>query len=314
MASRSISGIHHITAIAGDAQRNLDFYTGVLGLRLVKLTVNFDDPGTYHFYFGNEGGGPGSILTFFPWPGAPRGVVGNGHVEASAFAVPPAAIDYWTARLSEHGATPEPVTQRFGDSVLRFTDPDGLPLEIVGTSDADPSRAWARGPVPIEHATCGFHGATLAEEGYERTAALLEVMGFQLVGNEGARYRYRASDDPASIVDLLCAPDGRPGRLGVGTVHHIAFRTPSDEEQSAWREELVDRGFNVSPIMDRIYFHSIYLREPGGVLFEIATDPPGFALDEAPEQLGTRLMLPPWMESNRSELDARLPRLTRHDL
>jgi glyoxalase family protein len=314
MAIRTISGIHHITAIAGDPQRNLDFYTSVLGLRLVKLTVNFDDPGTYHFYFGNQGGGPGSILTFFPWPTAPRGSVGNGQVAASAFAVSPASIDYWMSRLAEHHASPEQADPRFGDPVVRFVDPDGLPLEIIGTVAADSTKAWSGGPVPVEHAACGFHSATLAEEGYEKTAALLEVMGFQLVGNEGSRYRYKASGEPASIIDVLCAPDGRQGRMGVGTVHHIAFRTPDDEQQGQWREDLVQRGFNVSPIMDRIYFHSIYLREPGGVLFEIATDPPGFALDESPDQLGTRLMLPPWLETHRSQLEPRLPRLTRNDL
>ncbi len=314
MSTRAISGIHHITAIAGDPQRNLDFYTRVLGLRLVKLTVNFDDPGTYHFYFGNEGGGPGSILTFFPWPTAPRGTVGNGQVGASAFAVPPESIDYWVARLAQHQASPERIDSRFGDPVVRFVDPDGLPLEIVGTPEADSTRAWAGGSVPAPHATCGLHSATLAEEGYERTALLLEVMGFQLVGSEGSRYRYRASDDAAAIIDVLCAPDGRQGRLGVGTVHHIAFRTPDDEQQGQWREDLVERGYNVSPIMDRIYFHSIYLREPSGVLFEVATDPPGFALDESPDQLGTQLMLPPWLEAHRSQLQQRLPRLTRNDL
>ncbi len=313
MSTRPLSGIHHITAIAGDPQRNLDFYTRVLGLRLVKLTVNFDDPGTYHFYFGNEHGGPGSILTFFPWPTAPRGTVGSGQVGATAFAVPPESIDFWVARLAQHQASPERADHRFGDPVVRFVDPDGLPIEIVGTPEADPTRAWTKGPVPAPHATCGFHSATLAEEGYERTASLLEIMGYQLVGNEGARYRYRASNDTAAIIDVLCTPDGRQGRLGVGTVHHIAFRTPNDEEQGQWREDLVGRGYNVSPIMDRIYFHSIYLREPGGVLFEVATDPPGFALDESPDQLGTHLMLPPWLETHRSQLEQRLPRLTRHD-
>ena len=314
MSTRGISGIHHITAIAGDPQRNLDFYTRVLGLRLVKLTVNFDDPGTYHLYFGNEGGQPGSILTFFPWPTAPRGTVGNGQVGATAFAVLPESIDYWVARLVQHQASAERLEPRFGDPVVRFVDPDGLPLEIVGAPDADPERAWTGGPVPAPHAICGFHCATLAQEGYERTASLLEVMGFQLVGNEGARYRYKAAGDAASMIDVLCTPDGRQGRLGVGTVHHIAFRTPNDEEQGQWREDLVRRGYNVSPIMDRIYFHSIYLREPGGVLFEVATDPPGFALDESSDTLGTRLMLPPWLETHRSQLEQRLPRLTRHDL
>lgn len=310
MATRTISGIHHITAIAGDPQRTHDFYTDVLGLRLVKLTVNFDDPGTYHFYFGNEGGSPGSILTFFPWPTAPRGSVGNGQVSATSFAVPAASIDYWMARLAEHDAFPERLDARFGDAVIGFVDPVGLPLEIVGTPQANSVQAWKDSAIPAEHAACGFYSATLSEEGYERTASLLEVMGFELVGNEGSRYRYRVSDQPAATIDVVCAPDAKFGRMGVGTVHHIAFRTPTDDQQRTWREELVERGFNVSPIMDRIYFHSIYLREPGGVLFEIATDPPGFALDETPAELGTHLKLPPWLETQRAQLEQSLPQLT----
>lgn len=300
-----------MTAIAGEPQRNLDFYTRVLGLRLVKLTVNFDDPGTYHLYFGNDEGTPGSILTFFPWPGIPRGAVGNGQVSATAFAVPIGTVDAWVARLGDYGTTPTAVDVRFGEAIVHFTDPDGLPLEIVGTPHADPSRAWTRGPVPAAYAICGFHGATLAQGGHEGTAAVLDIMGFRLQGTEGSRYRYVAADGPGTIVDVLSSPEGLPGRLGAGTVHHIAFRTPDDEQQAAWRQELSRRGYDVSPIMDRTYFHSIYFREPGGVLFEIATDPPGFATDESKDQLGERLMLPPWLESHRAQIEQRLPRLTR---
>jgi len=311
MATRTITGIHHITAIAGDPQRNLDFYTTVLGLRLVKLTVNFDDPGTYHFYFGNHAGTPGSILTFFPWPNIRKGVIGSGQVTATTFAIPARSVAYWLRRLTEHGLTPNESGERFGERVIAFADPDGLPLELVATPHPDPSVAWKDGPVEPEHAICGFHSATLSEEGYEQTALLLQdTMGFDFAGNEGNRFRYKARNGSVgAIVDVVCTPDGRFGRLGAGTVHHIAWRTPDDDQQLIWRKDLVTLGYNVSPVMDRTYFHSIYYREPGGVLFEIATDPPGFALDESPEHLGERLMLPPQYESERSTLEHALPTL-----
>jgi glyoxalase family protein len=312
MAPPTITGIHHITAIAGDPQRNLDFYTTVLGLRLVKLTVNFDDPATYHFYFGNDAGTPGSILTFFPWVNIRRGVIGAGQVTATTFAMPAHSMVYWQQRLSEHRITSTDSGARFGDRVLAFADPDGLPLELVATPDANPSAAWKGSPVEPEHAICGFHSATLSEEGYEQTARLLhDTMGFALVGDEGNRFRYQAAGGGVgAIVDVLCTPDARFGRLGAGTVHHIAWRTPDDTQQLTWREDLVALGYNVSPVMDRTYFHSIYYREPGGVLFEIATDPPGFALDEAPEHLGERLMLPSQYESIRPALEEGLPKLS----
>jgi glyoxalase family protein len=304
----NISGIHHITAIAGDPQANLDFYSTVLGLRLVKLTVNFDDPQTYHFYFGNEDGTPGTILTFFPWPHARKGVVGSSQVTAITFAIPMGAAAYWRARLSEYGVAAVDADARFGESVLALTDPDGLPLELIAT-DADAALAWKSGPVDVEHAIRGFHSATVSEEGYEQTALLLtDVMGFTPVGSEDNRFRYQASGGRhAAVVDILCAPAGRSGRLGTGTVHHIAWRTPDDGQQRDWRGELARRGYNVTPVIDRQYFHSIYYREPGGVLFEIATDPPGFAIDEPREHLGERLMLPPQYESARAALEQVLP-------
>ena len=310
MASHSIIGIHHITAIASDPQRNLDFYAQVLGLRLVKRTVNFDDPGTYHLYFGNKHGAPGSILTFFPWPGARRGTIGNGQVSATAFAVQPDALAFWRARLAEEGMLVEDVT-RFGETVLRFRDPDGLPLEFVGTAHANSDEAWTISSVPRQSAICGFHSATLSEEGYERTAALLQQpMGMRFIDNEGNRFRYVGESSGAgAIVDVVCAPDGSAGRSGAGTVHHIAWRTADDVQQQLWRSSLVDGGYNVSPILDRTYFHSIYFREPGGVLFEIATDPPGFATDEPIEHLGERLMLPRWLEPQRAVVEQQLPRL-----
>jgi glyoxalase family protein len=306
-----IPGIHHITAITGHPQANLDFYTQLLGLRLVKLTVNFDDPTTYHFYFGNDQGSPGSILTFFPWPGIPRGRVGNGQVSATAFAVAPTAIDYWTSRLEQHSVTARDAAVRFGERVLRFEDPDGLPIELVGSASADPARAWRRGPIAVEHAICGFHSATLSEEGYEETARLLDLLGFTHSNTEGNRYRYAAAarDDAGAIVDVLCAPDGHSGRQGGGTIHHIAWRTEDHAQQALWRTDLVRAGLNVTPIIDRTYFQSIYFREPGGILFEIATDPPGFAIDEAEEHLGERLMLPSWLEADRRRIVEALPAL-----
>ncbi len=311
MSSLTITGIHHVTAIASDPQRNLDFYTEALGLRLVKLTVNFDDPGTYHFYFGNNEGSPGSILTFFPWPGIRRGSVGNGQVSATAFAVPAESLDFWRTRLRDSGTPVEEAGERFGEPVLRCADPDGMPFELIGSADASPERAWPGGSVPLEHAIGGFHSATLSEEGYEKTSSLLRnTMGLRLVGHETNRFRYVAGmGGSGTIVDVLCAPDRRHGSLGAGTVHHIAWRTPDDRQQKEWRSGLVAAGYNVSPIMDRSYFHSIYFREPGGVLFEIATDPPGFATDEPIEMLGQRLMLPPWVESERPLVEKALPRL-----
>jgi catechol 2,3-dioxygenase-like lactoylglutathione lyase family enzyme len=300
----SMPGIHHVTAITADAQKNIDFYTGVLGLRLVKLTVNFDDPGSYHLYYGDELGRPGTILTFFAWPGAPRGRTGPPQVTATSFAVPPAASEFWAERLRQ------PAWSRFGDPVLGFADPDGMRLEIVATARPG-GQTTLRGPVPTESAIRGFHGVTLSEEGYETTARLLtDVMGFRADGNEGNRFRYGApAGDFASAVDLLCVPDARRGGMGTGVVHHVAFRTPDDEQQRTWRAELVRQGYNVSSVMDRTYFHSIYFREPCGVLFEVATDGPGFSADQPPEELGTRLMLPPWLEPQRSELERVLPPL-----
>jgi len=280
----------------------------------VKRTVNFDDPGTYHLYFGNDEGTPGSILTFFPWPGVPRGTVGNGQVSATSFAVPPGSLDYWASRMTAHQVVTGAVTERFGEPVMSFEDPDGLPLELIATGHARPGRAWSGGSVDAAQAICGFHSATLAEEGYERTASLLvETMGWKLVGEDANRYRYAAgaSGSAGAIVDIVCAPDTRLGRSGGGTVHHIAWRTPDDAHQKLWRSALVGAGYNVSPVMDRTYFHSIYYREPGGVLFEIATDPPGFAIDESRDHLGERLMLPDWLESQRAAVVAALPPLVR---
>ena len=312
-----IRGLHHVTAIASDPQRNLDFYVGLLGLRFVKRTVNFDDPGTYHFYFGDRCGTPGTILTFFPWPGARRGIRGTGQVEATAFAIPAKSIGYWLERLKQQHVTAERIATRFGEEVIRLLDPDGLVIELIASAvavaAAVPGAAispWPESPVPAEHALHGFHSVSAALEGYERTARLLtETFGYRLVHESGNRFRFVSADDSAlgRIIDLLCQPDTAMGRVAAGSVHHIAFRAKDEAEQLQWRERLVDLGYNVTPVIDRTYFHSIYFREPGGVLFEIATEPPGFTLDEKVEELGTHLRLPPWMESARSQIEEALP-------
>jgi glyoxalase family protein len=308
--SKEILGIHHITAIAGDPQANLDFYSGLLGLRLVKLTVNFDDPGTYHLYYGDGVGHPGTILTFFPWPHAPKGRHGTGQVTHTAFAVPASALDYWTDRLHRRGVGFSKSADRFGEKVITFADPDGLTIELVFTASVNVDRVYQAGAVPVESALHGFHSATLAEEGYQRTAELVELLGFRLAAQEGNRFRYATgAGEPGAMIDILCAPEEPRGSVLVGTVHHIAFRTRDDDQQLEWLKEITRRGYNTSPVMDREYFHSIYFREPGGILFEIATDPPGFAINESIETLGSKLVLPPWLEPRRAQLEAVLPPL-----
>src|SRR5271169_4364325 len=306
-----ILGIHHVTAIAGDPQRNIDFYAGVLGLRLVKLTVNYDDPTTYHLYYGDGQGHPGTIMTFFPWPGAMSGRIGTGQLTVTSFAVPENSLGYWKERLIERVTLVQEARSEFGERLLFFTDPDGLQLELVATPHANPDRVWNQGPVPMDFAIRGFHHVTLSEIGYERTASLLtDTLGFKRVQGQGSRFRYSAGSGlPGTIVDLICAPEGLPGRVAVGTVHHVAWRTPTNEQQAEWRETIRDLQYNVTPIIDRTYFHSIYFREPGGVLFEIATDPPGFAVDEPAEKIGTSLVLPTWLESERRELQRVLPQI-----
>src|SRR6266480_2225252 len=282
-----IPGLHHVTAIASDPQRNLDFYVEVLGLRFVKRTVNFDDPGTYHFYFGDRRGTPGTILTFFAWPGARRGIRGTGQVEATAFAISPDSIGYWLERLKQQHVTAERASPRFGEEVIRLIDPDGLLIELIASNSHGQIDLWPDSHVPAEHAVRGFHSVSAALEGYERTARLLTVsFGYRLVDESGNRFRFASADDsaPGRIVDLLCQPDTTMGRVAAGSVHHIAFRAKDEAEQLKWREHLVDLGYNVTPVIDRTYFHSIYFREPGGVLFEIATEPPGFTLDEKVEE------------------------------
>ncbi|MBV8279378.1 MAG: ring-cleaving dioxygenase [Verrucomicrobia bacterium] len=306
-----ILGLHHVTAVAGDPQRNLDFFSGVLGMRLVKLTVAFDHPSNYHLYYGDGKGTPGSILTFFPWPSVMKGRHGNGQTAAISFALPLDALVYWTDRLKEHSIRITLTEERFGESVIEFFDPDGLRIELVATKNVDEDRIWELGPVPAEYAIRGFHSVTLAVEGYDPTSTLLtDHLGFAKVGREGDRFRFSIGDGRSRVVtDIVCAPHLPRGRAGIGCVHHVAWRTPNDTQQKEWLDKIRKLHYDVSPVRDRKYFHSIYFREPGGVLFEIATDQPGFGVDEPEEALGTHLVLPPWLESQRAQLENALPSL-----
>jgi len=310
-ATPLINGLHHVTAVCGDPRANVAFYSGMLGLRLVKKTVNFDDPGTYHLYYGDGVGSPGTIMTFFPWVGTPSGREGTGQVSAVSFATSDAGLPWWEGRLREHAIEVRGPMRRFDETYLQFADPDGLSLEIVTTPLAPRYAAWSKSPVPPQFALQGFHAVTLAEAGYELTHALLTAqMGFTALRDESARFRYQApGKGAASFVDVLCQPGARHGLPGNGTVHHVAFSVSDDAAQAHWRDKLRRLGYNVSPVMDRTYFHSIYYREPGGILFEIATDRPGFAVDEPVESLGGSLMLPRQYEPLRREIESSLPPL-----
>jgi glyoxalase family protein len=305
------SGIHHVTAISGEPQRNVDFYVGLLGVRLVKRTVNFDDPGTYHLYYGDGAGSPGSIMTFFPWDGAPKGRIGAGQLTVTSFSFPASSLGYWTERLVESGIRFEKPEDRFGETVLRFPDPDGLRLELVASSD-DRREGWSEGPLPPEHAVRGFHHVTLLSTAPGSTTRLMtETLGFRQTGEAEGRTRFEAGDGgPGNTVDVANGSGFPRGTMGVGTVHHVAFRVPDEETQLELREKVAALGYNVTHVLDRNYFRSIYFREPGGVLFEIATDPPGFTADEDPERLGESLKLPPWLEPRREQLEEVLPPLS----
>lgn len=295
------SGIHHITAIVGDPQENIDFYAGVLGLRLVKKTINFDDPGTYHFYFGDEAGSPGTIITFFPWADAYKGRVGDGQVGVTSYMVPKGSLAFWSDRLSKFNIS-SVQKQRFGETCLVLEDPHGLQLELVEREGGN-RNGWAFGGVTPEVAIKGFAGATLLSAHPEQTAHLLKhVMGLERVGTEGGFARFRSSGDIGNIIDLKLEP-GRRGQMGVGTVHHIAWRAENDENQLLWKQHVEAGGYQVTPVQPRQYFNAVYFREHGEILFEIATDPPGFALDEPKEDLGKNLMLPEWYEPQRDKIE-----------
>ncbi len=312
MEKPALGGIHHVTAIAGDARSNVEFYVGLLGLRLVKRTVNFDDPGTYHLYYGDEVGNPGSILTFFPWAHAVRGGRGVGETIATAFSVPEGALGFWRDRLAGRGvAFEEPNDRLFRESVLTLLDPDGMKLELVAHPGAEDRAPWAGSGIPERAAIRGFHSVTLSERALGPTVELLVgTMGFRPVVSGGGRSRFAVGPGGAGAeIDLIEDPAGDRGRSGRGTVHHVAFRVEDAAAQEAWLADLAAHGLHVTPIQDRQYFHSIYYREPGGVLFELATDPPGFTFDEPVATLGTGLMLPPWLEAARPRIVASLPRL-----
>jgi glyoxalase family protein len=307
-----IVGLHHVTAIASSPQQNLDFYTEVMGLRFVKRTVNFDDPGSYHFYFGDDSGSPGTILTFFAWPGASRGHTGVGEVASTGFNIPLESIEFWEQHLLANGMPVERSGRRFEEDVLTFPDPDGMKIELVGSAGAGPVNAPRFASIPPEHAIRGFSGVTLLVHRPEPTAAILNIMGFQKASEEKGRIRFAAEGSAhGNHIDLLVDAEGRYGDLGAGTVHHIAFRASDDAAQREWRTEIA-KHLNVTQVLDRTYFHSIYFREPGGVLFELATDPPGFSFDEPLESLGEELRIPPWLESHRSVIKKKLPAIELH--
>ncbi len=307
----NLLGLHHITAMASDPRANFDFYTRILGLRFIKKSVNQDDPGTYHLYYGDYAGSPGTALTFFPWPGLRRGRPGTGQAYATAFSIPAASLSFWQERLAKLSITTEPVATRFGDQVLTAFDPDGLRLELIATHEPDPRSPAPSKNVPEAHGIRGFHSSTLGLIDAQATATVMtKLMGYRLVGKEGLRARYTvAGGGPGSYVDLLTDPALPRGLNGAGTIHHVAFRTPTDASQSQAHSEITRTGLHISPIIDRAYFKSIYYREPAGVLFEIATDQPGFAIDEPLATLGTKLGLPPLLEPHRAEIEAALPPL-----
>lgn len=297
-------GIHHITAIVGHPQENVDFYAGVLGLRLVKKTINFDDPGTYHLYFGDEGGNPGTIITFFPWPNAYKGRIGDGQVGVTSYAVPTGALPFWEERLTKFKIN-FTKTERFGETSLQFEDTHGLRLELVEREEGKKSD-WEFGGINSDVAIKGFGGAILFTSSPGQTAQVLEdAMGLEKVGEEGEMIRFKSTGDIGNIIDVKITPNGR-GTMGVGTVHHIAWRAKDDADQLAWKAYIEEKGFGVTPVQDRSYFNAIYFREHGEILFEIATDPPGFATDETKEELGEGLKLPPQYEQHRSQLNERL--------
>ena len=307
-----LSGIHHVTSIASSARRNLDFYTRTLGLRLVKKTVNFDDPGSYHFYYGNSAGRPGTILTFFAWEGAAPGRLGVGETQETVFSIPEGSIGYWTQRLIERGVAHDPLAKRFGATTIAFKDQDGTRLALSGVNGVETKPGWSAGGVPAEHAIRGFHSVSLLLAEAGPTAAILtNVFGFAAGGSEGATQRFQAPGvGLGEIIDLRTAGEFLSARQGAGSVHHIAFRAAGDAEQAAMVRKLMqDHQLRTTEQKDRNYFRSVYFREPGRVLFEIATDPPGFAIDESPNSLGEALKLPPFLEGRRAAIEAALPTL-----
>jgi glyoxalase family protein len=309
--STPIVGLHHVTAIASDPQRNLDFYTQALGLRFVKRTINFDDPGTYHFYFGDDIGSPGTVLTFFPWPNATKGRVGAGEVIATSFSIPPSSLDFWAERLTGKGIV-FTEGQRFSSRLLSLQDPDGMVIELVEHQEKQATRPPRYSDIDVNYAIQAFYGVTLLERSLEGTEQLLELMGLAKVADEGGIVRFAPKGEAfGRFIEIKIDPTAPTGRMGAGTVHHIAFRNVDDAAQADWRKTL-SRHLSVTTVQDRVYFHSIYFREPGGVLFEMATDSPGFLIDEPIDSLGEALRIPEWFEPMRKGIEARLTPITLH--
>jgi glyoxalase family protein len=309
-----VNGLHHVTTLAGDTQRNVDFYTQILGLRLVKKTVNFDAPDVYHLYYGDETGSPGSIITFFPYHGIPRGRKGVGQLTYTAYSVPTAGMQFWLDRLQQFQIAHTMPIRRFEETYIRFDDFDGTGIELV-FNDTDARTGYSNGQIPIEYSIRGFHTVTLEEARPERTVELLTgLMQHRLVAETPNLFRFEAGvGGSGNYVDVYVPENALRGLQGGGTVHHVAFSTDTDETQVVLQQQLAEAGYAVTPVQDRNYFHSIYFREPGGVLFEVATNPPGFAIDEPVESLGTSLKLPPQYEARRAKLEEALPRITMSD-
>ncbi len=307
-----ILGLHHITAIAGNAKRTLEFYTKILGLRLVKKTVNFDDPGTYHFYFGDEKGTPGGILTFFPWEGMRQGNAGTGMATEIGYSIPLDSFEFWSDRLKHYQVKYDEIEEKFGEKYLSFRDPDGLKLKLIVPSTSDNRKPWETEEVNAAMATKGFHSVTLMLKNVTPTAKILtDILGYQLIKQDGINYRFATEAvENASIVDIIEAPSVAHGIVAAGTNHHVAFRVKDDNILMDYREKIERFGLNVTPKIDRDYFFSIYFREPGGVLFELATDNPGFTRDEPLSELGTHLKLPRQYEDSRKEIEKVLPLLS----
>lgn len=307
------AGIHHVTAIASDPQANADFYLNALGMRLVKRTVNFDAPETYHLYYGDRAGNPGTIMTFFPWPDAPKGRIGAGQVTTTTFSVPEGSLGWWSEHLSSLGVEAARPAERGEEDVLSLRDPDGLLIELAASTDYHDTDPWNGEAVPTEHAIRGIRAVTLTEQDVEGTAEMLSgQLGFRLAGEDGDRLRFHthaSGEGVGTIVDVLAAPKAPRGLVAAGTVHHVAYRAPDGPVQEAWRQRLENDGVGVTEVRDRNYFTSVYFREPGGVLLEIATDGPGFDYDEPLLELGRSLKLPPWLEPSREQIAARLPAL-----
>ena len=309
------AGLHHITAVTKDPQTNIDFYQQVLGQRMVKTTINYDDPGAYHLYYGDYSGVPGTAMTFFGWLNTVQGKAGTGETQTVAYTIPQGSVGFWHARLKQLGLSPDQVEIRFEQEVIPFRDPEGMQMELVGEENLAEIQPWPASPVPEDHMLRGFYGVCLWVDEIETTTRILtEILGYQQHGQAENRYRFSVPGNaPGRVVDLIHKPNTGSGIFGAGSVHHIAFRATSDEHQQDIRKKVRNMGIQATQVIDRQYFRSVYFRTPTGVLFEIATDQPGFMIDESIENLGQKLVMPPWLEPRRVEIEANLPPI-RHSL